>query len=152
MQFDQGASFVELFETAASLLIAGSDSTATTMTAATYFLCSNQACLDKLAHEVRSAFASEDDITLDRLLSLPYLQGVLEESLRMFPPAAGALPRQIGKAGEVFLGEYVPPKACIFPYSSSSFPFRTQLTTGLDQCSYLAIRTELQPGILEAAG
>lgn len=130
--FEQGASFVELLETAGSLLIAGSDSTATTLTAATYFLCSNRACLDKLAHEVRSSFESEGNMTLDRLLSLPYLQAVLEESLRMFPPAAGALPRQIGKSGEAFLGEYVPPKVCIHFSFSSFFSCSTQLTPGLD--------------------
>ncbi|KAJ3944105.1 uncharacterized protein N0V96_005629 [Colletotrichum fioriniae] len=101
-------SFEEMTSNAMVLIIAGSETTATLLTAATYFLATNPHVLVKLNDEVRSAFTTEDEIDMLSVQSLPYLLAVLDESLRMFPPVPGPSPRAIGEGGDTILGEFIP--------------------------------------------
>ncbi|KAK1641338.1 cytochrome P450 [Colletotrichum phormii] len=104
----QTMSFEEMTSNAMVLIIAGSETTATLLTAATYFLASNPRVLAKLNDEVRSAFTTEDEIDMLSVQNLPYLLAVLDESLRMFPPVPGPSPRAIGEGGDTILGESIP--------------------------------------------
>lgn len=93
----------------ASLLIAaGSETTATALSAATYYLGIYPETLKKLAAEIRSAFRSEEDITLTSVQHLNYLQGVIDEAMRLYPAAPGTQPRIISPGGDVIVGRYVP--------------------------------------------
>jgi hypothetical protein len=47
-------------------------------------------------------------MTLAKVNQLPYLQAVVQEGLRIFPPAPDVFPRLIPKGGEVLLGEFLP--------------------------------------------
>ncbi|KAF2009431.1 cytochrome P450 [Aaosphaeria arxii CBS 175.79] len=78
---------------AGTLIVAGSETTATTSVAALYFLAKNPVCLAALQHEVRTTFTSADAITGHSTATLPHLNAVIEESLRLFPPVAIGLPR-----------------------------------------------------------
>ncbi|PWY71706.1 benzoate 4-monooxygenase cytochrome P450 [Aspergillus heteromorphus CBS 117.55] len=49
-----------------------------------------------------------EDITFLSVAQLPYLQCVLEESLRIYPPGSGLLPRQVPAGGANINGRYVP--------------------------------------------
>lgn len=89
-----------------TLLLAGSETTATSLSGLTYYLLKNPECLSKLNEEVRGTFKSFDDITGDATAKLPYLQGCIEEGLRLFPPAPFTLPRDC--PGAVIDGHYVP--------------------------------------------
>ncbi|KAI4864002.1 cytochrome P450 [Hypoxylon rubiginosum] len=100
--------FEELVSNASVLIIAGSETTATLLAAATYFLTTNPYTLTKLTQEVRSTFASEDEITLVGVQKLSYMLAVLDESMRMYPPVPGASPRKITAGGDTILGRYVP--------------------------------------------
>ncbi|KAK0375357.1 cytochrome P450 [Colletotrichum limetticola] len=104
----QAMSFEEMTSNAMVLIIAGSETTATLLTAATYFLATNPYVLAKLNDEVRSAFTTEDEIDMLSVQNLPYLLAVLDESLRMFPPVPGPSPRAIGEGGDTILGEFIP--------------------------------------------
>lgn len=95
---------------ASLLIIAGSETTATALSGATYLLCSNPDTLAKLTEEVRSAFSSEDEITLLSVQKLKYMLAVLDESLRMFPPVPTASPRTIHEGGDVVCGTFLPEK------------------------------------------
>lgn len=108
-------SFEEMTSNAMVLIIAGSETTATLLTAATYFLATNPHVLVKLNDEVRSAFTTEDEIDMLSVQSLPYLLAVLDESLRMFPPVPGPSPRAIGEGGDTILGEFIPQDVSSFP-------------------------------------
>jgi cytochrome P450 len=57
---------------------------------------------------VRSTFLKIEDITLDALAKLSYLNAVLQEGLRMYPPAPIALPRLVPKEGLEVEGRFVP--------------------------------------------
>lgn len=88
-----GMSEEELRGHANSLIIAGSETSSTLLTAATYHLLKNRDCLDKLTEEVRSSFTSIHDINGTSTSALPYIRAVIDETLRIFPPATFGLPR-----------------------------------------------------------
>ncbi|KAI4592833.1 hypothetical protein KJ359_010386 [Pestalotiopsis sp. 9143b] len=105
--------FEELASNASVLIIAGSETTATLLSAATFYLGRNQNALAKLTEEVRAAYASEDDIDMVSTQSLKYLQAVLEESLRIYPPVAAGQPRLITPGGDTIAGRFVPGKTIV---------------------------------------
>jgi len=74
----------EVMAQISTFLLAGHDTTGTAMTWAIYALCKNRAVQDKLRAEIL-AF-SNDHPTYEELNSLPYLDGVVRENLRLTPP------------------------------------------------------------------
>ncbi|KAK1595399.1 cytochrome P450 [Colletotrichum navitas] len=114
---EAGISEPELQSQASILIVAGSETTASFLAATSYLLLKNPDTLAHLKDEVRSTFPSLDDISADALAALPYLNGVIEESLRMAPPAAFGLPRF--SPGAVVDGHYVPEGVTV---SAEPFP------------------------------
>ena len=101
----------EIISNSGILLVAGSETTATLLSGATYHILSNPVVLKKLQAEIRDAFQSEDEITAISVRSpgkLPYMEAVLTESLRMYPPIPASLPRMIGSMGDIIDGHFVP--------------------------------------------
>ncbi|KAF2967357.1 hypothetical protein GQX73_g6227 [Xylaria multiplex] len=96
----------EMMSQTSSLIIAGSETTATSLSGITWFLLKHPDCMAKLQEEVRGTFTSVDDITGDSTVNLPYLHGVIEESLRLFPPVPFSLPRY--SPGAEIDGHYIP--------------------------------------------
>lgn len=88
------------------LIVGGSETTATLLAGATYFLLRNPATLSRLQAELRETFRDYDKITGDSTAMLPYLNAVIEEGLRLFPPASLGLPRIC--PGTAIDGLYVP--------------------------------------------
>ncbi|KAF2101263.1 cytochrome P450 monooxygenase [Rhizodiscina lignyota] len=95
------------------LMIAGSETTATLLAGCTYLLQRNPKVLEKLNAEVRSAFESEDDITMVKVNTLPYLLAVIEEALRLYPPVPVALSRVTPPEGTTICGYHVPGKVVV---------------------------------------
>ncbi|KAI3393851.1 hypothetical protein diail_3578 [Diaporthe ilicicola] len=104
---------VEIQENAEILIIAGSETTATTLCGATYLLTTNPRCLDKVKEEIRGSFQSEDEINIVNTAKLKYTQAVLDETMRRYPPVAACTPRQTPPKGNMILGEYVPGNVCL---------------------------------------
>jgi len=100
--------FKRLRINAGLLVIAGSETTATLLTGATYFLLSNPRTLEKLKAEVRSSFKSDNEITLTSVGNLTYMLACLNESLRRYPPVAVGLPRTVPKGGANVAGTFIP--------------------------------------------
>ena len=105
---EKGMSRAEIDVNAFSLSIAGSESTSTCLSGATFYLLKNRHVYDTLTKEIRTTFKSEKDITLASSYNIPYLEAVLSESMRLYPPVAGTLPRQVPLNGETIDGSYVP--------------------------------------------
>ena len=105
---EKGMSRAEINVNAFSLSIAGSESTATFLSGATYLLLTHRHIYANLVKEIRSAFRSEDEVTMVSTNDLEYLEAVLSESLRLYPPVAGTLPRQVPRGGEFIDGGFVP--------------------------------------------
>lgn len=66
--------------------MAGSETTASLLSGVIYYLLKNPSVLEKLVKEIRSAFPTEDTITIASVSSLKYEFAVLQEGLRIFPP------------------------------------------------------------------
>ncbi|KAI1145605.1 cytochrome P450 monooxygenase-like protein [Nemania diffusa] len=102
----------EMMSQTSTLIIAGSETTATSLTGITWFLLTNPECMKKLQKEVRDTFASLDEISGDSTAGLSYLHGVIEEGLRLFPPVPFALPRH--SPGAVVDGQYIPKNTAVW--------------------------------------
>ena len=105
---EKGMSGPEINVNAFSLSIAGSESTATCLSGATFYLLTNRHAYNSLVKEIRTTFNSENDITIASTNDLTYLEAVLMESLRLYPPVAVTLPRRVPHGGETIDGSYVP--------------------------------------------
>lgn len=99
----------EINATSSVLVTAGSETTATGLAAATFFLCTHPEILSRLEHEIRTTFRSEAEIDLNSVSQLQYEQAVINETLRIFPPAGGHAIRTINENGDTILGRYLPP-------------------------------------------
>lgn len=96
-------------------MIAGTETTATLLSGLTYYLLSNPSKLRKLVNEIRSTFASESDISIERLQALPYLNACLEEGLRMYPPVSNGLARITPPGAPIEIdGKEVPPNTKVY--------------------------------------
>ena len=76
-----------------SYSIAGGETVSTFLTATTYYLCQNPQPYQKLREEIRAHYQSYDQIDAATALQLPYLQAVIQEGLRIFPPGSQGFPR-----------------------------------------------------------
>jgi len=95
------------------MLTAGSETTATHLCGATWYLLTHPDALRRVQDEVRAAFKTADEITLRSVREpgrLPYLNAVIQESFRCYPSLPAALPRITGPEGTIIDGKYVPPK------------------------------------------
>lgn len=98
----------ELTLTSAVILIAGSETSATVLSGIMYNLADNPEVQKKAQVEIRSAFQSDQDMTLLSLSRLKYLSAVIEESLRCYPAVPGTFPRRTGPDGNIIAGHFVP--------------------------------------------
>jgi len=103
-----GMSLEEMHGNATVFMNAGTETTATLLSGLTYYLLINPDTMAKLVSEVRGAFPSETDITIDALARLPYLNACIEEGLRMYPPISSGLPRLTPEGGAVIANKYIP--------------------------------------------
>jgi len=91
---DSGISAKEFVASADTILLGGSETTATLLSGLTYYLLRNPRTLNKLTDEIRSKFTSEDEINVIAVNTLDYMLACLNEGFRLYPPVPGALPRR----------------------------------------------------------
>jgi hypothetical protein len=90
-----------------AMIIAGSETTATVMSALTYHLCRSPAIYDKLKQEVRSRYKSSNEIT-SLSATFPYLTAAIHEILRLFPPIPFGMPRIVPPGGDTVDEMFIP--------------------------------------------
>ncbi|KAK7178815.1 Isotrichodermin C-15 hydroxylase 6 [Paraphaeosphaeria sporulosa] len=96
----------ELTAHASTFVIAGGETVATALAAITYHLCKAPAVLRTMQTTIRSSFTSYEAINSVSCLQIPYLQAVINEGLRIYPPGAQGFPR-VSPGAEVD-GKYIP--------------------------------------------
>ena len=98
----------EIYSTWMTLATAGSETSATHLTGTLNYLANNPDKLAKLAAEVRGAFENEGDIMFQALSDLPYLNGVINEGLRLCSPVPLGFPRKVPEGGDTVCGVWLP--------------------------------------------
>ncbi|KAJ5320466.1 hypothetical protein N7508_000749 [Penicillium antarcticum] len=94
-----------------SVIWAGSDTTATALTAIFYHLHKNPTKLAKLRQEIDTAFQQgrlEDPVRFSAARKLPYLHAVVMESMRIHPSTGAGFPREVPSGGVQLCGTFVP--------------------------------------------
>lgn len=106
---DSGVSYQEYRATVQTMIIAGSETTATLMSGLIFYLLKNPEKLAKLKNEVRTSFSSDEEVNFVNVSKLPYLLACLNEALRVYPPVSDTFPRNTGPNSEVICDQVVPP-------------------------------------------
>lgn len=104
---ENGLTMEELIGITSFLMVAGSETTATALAGLTSLLCRNPEAMASLKAEVRDTFARSDDITCESVKNLAYVGAVIQEGLRIFPPAS-YFPRRTPPEGCLIAGTWVP--------------------------------------------
>ncbi|KAL2157261.1 hypothetical protein VTH06DRAFT_6301 [Thermothelomyces fergusii] len=92
-------------------IVAGSDTSATTIRCVMLHLLTNPRAYQKLQAEIDEAIATariSSPVREAEGRRLPYLQAVVKEGLRMMPPASGAFYKLVPPGGDVIDGRFVP--------------------------------------------
>jgi cytochrome P450 len=111
-----------------NLIFAATDTTGNTITYALYELCCHPEWQKKLREEIRASGAMEAGFSYQSVQSLPILNGVFTETLRLHPAAPSALPR-ITTGNGCRIGDIDVPGGVInlyaFPFPVSAAGVRT---------------------------
>lgn len=89
-------------------IVAGTDTTATTMRVAMLYVITNPHIYKRLQAEIDSTVREGHIISDEQARKLPYLQAVIKEAARMCPPATGMLNKITPPQGDTINGRFVP--------------------------------------------
>lgn len=104
----RGITMPEIYANAFSITIAGSEGTATALTGATFLLLRHPHQYQRAVHEVREAFHNESEMTSSEIYArVPFIDSVLQEAMRLYPPVSITMPRKIPEGGEIIDGRFV---------------------------------------------
>lgn len=90
------------------IVAAGSDTTASLMTGATFYILKYPPVYQRVTNEIRSQFKTHEEVTLRSIGKLRYLLAVLDESLRIYPPGTGSHRRVVPSGGATVCGRQIP--------------------------------------------
>lgn len=102
---DGGLTDADMEVEAVAYIVAGSGTTSTTLTYLVWAVAQRPAMQEKLVAELA---VLSDDFTYDDLQHIPYLDHLIDETLRLYGPAAGGLPRIVPPGGRTLGGHFVP--------------------------------------------
>lgn len=105
---EKGMSLPEIESTFNILVLAGSETSSTSLSGTMNYLLKDSVVMGLLVHEIRSSFASPSEITADRVGKLPYLNAVIEEGMRLCQPVPLGLPRKVPSSGATVCGHWLP--------------------------------------------
>lgn len=105
MQF---MSMPEIESTLNVLIVAGSETTSTTLAGIINYLVQYPKVLAKLVNEVRERFPRDEEITMATTKNLRYLNACISEGLRICTPTPGGMPRVVTPGGGSVCGRWLP--------------------------------------------
>ncbi|KAF1996437.1 cytochrome P450 monooxygenase-like protein [Amniculicola lignicola CBS 123094] len=124
---DKGMTHEEIKKTTGILIIAGSETSATLLSGAFFYLLKNPEWMKKLQHEIRTTFPNESDLTFTALAQQKIMHAVIMETFRLYPPVPTTLPRLVSQEGATVCGVYLPPGTSVgvaqYPANHSSHNF-----------------------------
>ena len=135
---ENGMNQEELTANMALIILAGSETTTTTLASTVYLLLKHPDILKRLQSEVRSNFRGVGDMTMERLADFKFLDAVVQESLRVHPPGPGGLPR-LATEDAIVAGYRVPKGVSLSSHRPDSIMILARTLQKLleDVCSYI---------------
>ena len=106
---EKGMSLPEIEATFRTLVVVGSETTATALSGIISYLVKQPQTLSKLSNEVREAFSNSSEICAESASKLQYLGATIEEGLRLCPPVPLGMPRIVPSSGGEVDGQWLPP-------------------------------------------
>ena len=117
-----GLTLPEMSVNAGVLVIAGSETSASTLSGTTYWLLKTPTALQQLTSELRNAFRHPSEITFTSTARLPYLSACLEEGMRIYTPGPSALVRMTLPGGCTMISGYeVPPNTRVMLHPLAAY-------------------------------
>ncbi|KAG6017486.1 hypothetical protein E4U54_006934 [Claviceps lovelessii] len=90
------------------IAIAGSDTTATTLSSLFFLLSKNKAECVKLQQEIDTFFPGTAELDQSKLSKMKFLQGCINEALRLLPPVPSGLQRMTPPEGLMIGDKFIP--------------------------------------------
>ena len=132
------------------IVIAGSDTTATTMSYILYHLAREPAVVKKLRTELaENELHDAAGITPQMVQKLPYLDAVINESLRLHPPVPGPVPRDTPPEGLQCGKHFIPGNVTILV---PTFAIQTHPKAFADPLSFIPERWTTKPELIHHKG
>lgn len=103
-----GITKAEMMSNGLAFVIAGTQLNTNILSTATYLLLRHREKLERLVEEVRGRFADDSEITVQATHGLPYLDAIINETLRIRHPTPINLPRVVQSGGCLVNGQRVP--------------------------------------------
>jgi cytochrome P450 len=99
----------EIAAESTTLIVAGSDTTSTSIASVFFYLAHNPRVYARASKEVRDNFAARSDISMGpSLASCTYLRACVDEAMRMSPAVGSSLWREVLPGGAIINGEVIP--------------------------------------------
>jgi cytochrome P450 len=92
-------------------MVAGSDTTAISLSAVLYYLLKTPSCMERLQHEIDTCTGKGElspNPTFKESQQMPYLQAVIKEALRLHPATGLPLERVVPEGGATISGHFFP--------------------------------------------
>ncbi|KAK8043477.1 hypothetical protein PG993_005907 [Apiospora rasikravindrae] len=106
---DQKLSLEEMYCHADVFMLAGSETSGSTLSGLTSHLLSNPEKLAILTKHIRSLFRNEHEITLKSTAGIEYLNACIQEALRLYPPVPVGVPRVVTETGLTIRNQWIAP-------------------------------------------
>ncbi|OCL05893.1 cytochrome P450 monooxygenase-like protein [Glonium stellatum] len=105
---EKGMTRPEIMKTSGTIIVAGSETSATLLSGAVFYLLQNPTWMQKLQLEIRTGFRDESEMTFAVLSQLKCLNAIIQETFRLYPPVPTTLPRRTTKEGAIVNGIFIP--------------------------------------------
>ncbi|KAK6815709.1 hypothetical protein PG987_016475 [Apiospora arundinis] len=116
-----GLTVKEMHSNAEIMMIAGTETTAALLSGLFYTLMTHPKEMETVKSEVRAAFASEDEMTMEALGNLKYLNACIRETLRTYPPCAGRTSSPDCSGGNLVLGRWIPENTSVMVNHTATY-------------------------------
>lgn len=116
-----GMTFNQMVTNASHMVLGGSETGATTLTGAMYFLLTHPQVMSRATSEVRKKFESDKDMAIANVADLPYTLAVIEETMRLYPAVPSLSARLVPPGGDTVDGKFLPAGTSIhfFQYAAN---------------------------------